>query len=116
MKKILLIDDDRYIFELVSGVLNNFDITYVNSIDKGIDKIDKNDYDLVILDLMLPKKSGFSLLPLLHKNNIPNILFSNILSKRISKNVLDMTTAFINKDEIHKLEDITKSMFNNIKV
>jgi two-component system copper resistance phosphate regulon response regulator CusR len=42
---------------------------------EGYDKIRDNDYDLVILDLMLPKLSGWELIPLIRKfkSNIPLI-------------------------------------------
>ena len=39
--------------------------------------LEKSDYDLVILDLLLPDGNGSEILPLLAKHRVPVIVFSN---------------------------------------
>ena len=61
MKKILLIEDEVSIAELQRDYLeiNDFEIDVQYSGDKGLEKALNEHFDLVILDIMLPKVSGF---------------------------------------------------------
>ncbi|MCU0239576.1 MAG: response regulator [Pyrinomonadaceae bacterium] len=64
MNKVLIIDDDEELCELVSEYLTveGFEVTSVNDGENGLKKALKNEHDLVILDVMLPKKNGFDVL------------------------------------------------------
>ncbi|SNS18631.1 DNA-binding response regulator, OmpR family, contains REC and winged-helix (wHTH) domain [Anaerovirgula multivorans] len=63
MKKILIIEDDISIAELERDYLeiNGFQVEIENSGDKGVTKAKAENYDLIILDLMLPKMDGFEI-------------------------------------------------------
>ena len=63
MSKILIAEDDKEIAMLEKDYLeiNGFDVTIV---DNGVDAkkmIESNKYDLIILDIMLPGKSGYDI-------------------------------------------------------
>ncbi|OGL38969.1 MAG: hypothetical protein A3C43_08950 [Candidatus Schekmanbacteria bacterium RIFCSPHIGHO2_02_FULL_38_11] len=61
-KKILIIDDDEMIKDLMVVVMKkNHIIESVNSGEKGLEKIKKNTYDLIITDLRMPVVDGFKL-------------------------------------------------------
>ncbi len=64
MDKILIIDDDEELCELVSEYLavEGFEITSVNDGESGLKAALNGDYDIVILDVMLPKMNGFDVL------------------------------------------------------
>jgi two-component system response regulator CpxR len=64
MKKVLIIDDDEELCELVSEYLTveGFEVTVINEGENGLQKASENEHDLVILDVMLPKKNGFEVL------------------------------------------------------
>ncbi len=64
MNKILIIDDDEELCELVSEYLTveGFTIESVNDGESGLAKALNGDFDIVILDVMLPKMNGFDVL------------------------------------------------------
>ena len=70
--KILLIDDERQFVDALSVILKqnkySVDLAY-NGLD-GLDLALSDIYDLIILDVMMPKMDGFSLLRELRKNKI----------------------------------------------
>jgi two-component system response regulator CpxR len=64
MDKILIIDDDEELCELVSEYLavEGFEIASVNDGESGLEKALTGEFDLAILDVMLPKMNGFDVL------------------------------------------------------
>jgi DNA-binding response OmpR family regulator len=63
MKKVLIIEDDVSIAELERDYLeiNGFEVAIENTGDKGLLNAKQNQYDLIILDLMLPMIDGFEI-------------------------------------------------------
>src|SRR5437764_14906194 len=64
MNKILIIDDDEELCELVSEYLTveGFELESVNDGEAGLQRALTGDYDMAILDVMLPKMNGFDVL------------------------------------------------------
>jgi DNA-binding response OmpR family regulator len=64
MNKILLIDDDEELCELVSEYLTveGFELESVNDGEAGLERALSGEYDMAILDVMLPKMNGFEVL------------------------------------------------------
>ena len=60
MNKILIIEDDKNIQRLLTLELRhkNYSVSSAYNGEEGIEMFSKNSYDVVLLDLMLPKKSG----------------------------------------------------------
>lgn len=69
MKKILIIEDQQNIIELIRFNLEQegYQVDYALDGEEGIDKIKQTRYDLLILDLMLPKIDGLTLCSMLRK-------------------------------------------------
>lgn len=63
MKKILIIEDERSIAELERDYLeiDGFHVDIDENGESGLKKARNEDYDLIILDLMLPKMDGFEI-------------------------------------------------------
>ena len=63
MKKILIIEDDVAIAEIERDFLeiNNFSVTIAFDGNAGYREAISGDYDLILLDLMLPGKDGFEI-------------------------------------------------------
>jgi len=83
-KKILQVDDEPDITYIVEFVLTNggFDVVRLNDSTQTIPELLANDYSLLILDLMMPKMSGFDILENLRKENRLAHLNVLILSSR----------------------------------
>jgi DNA-binding response OmpR family regulator len=79
MSKILLIDDDEELCELVSEYLTveGFEVEAVHNGEDGLSKALENEHNLIILDVMLPKKNGFDVLrDLRQKSKIPVLMLT----------------------------------------
>ena len=81
MTKILLIDDDEKLGDLLGAFFERFDLTLISAIDpvKGLELLAKEDPDLVILDVMLPGQDGFEVCRTIRKSNaVPIIMLTAI--------------------------------------
>ncbi len=69
-KKILIADDDIYVHELLTAVLssNEFDIIHAYDGQKTVERVDNEQPDLVVLDIMMPFKDGRDICQDLKKN------------------------------------------------
>lgn len=77
MKKILILEDDISIGEVERDYLeiSGFDVTVMNDGLQGYQEALKNEYDLIILDVMLPSMDGFNISRELRKcKDIPIII------------------------------------------
>ncbi|NIO27749.1 MAG: response regulator [Candidatus Latescibacteria bacterium] len=83
-KKVLVIDDDPNTVKFLSAVLseNGYDTIAAYDGREGLDKVKEATPDLIILDVMMPKKSGFVLFKQLKKDqdyrDIPILMLTGI--------------------------------------
>jgi DNA-binding response OmpR family regulator len=87
VKKILLIEDDVSIAELERDYLeiNHFNVDIQHTGNAGLQLALQNDYDLIILDIMLPGVNGFEICKQIRAiKNIP-ILFVSAKKEDIDK-------------------------------
>ncbi|CAM3899864.1 response regulator transcription factor [Mucilaginibacter galii] len=64
MKKILLVEDDPNLGNLLQDYLQlkgKFEVVLCTDGDAGLKEFTKSEFDLLILDVMMPKKDGFTL-------------------------------------------------------
>ena len=79
MSKILIVEDDNNILQLEKDYLeaSNFEIEYALDGSSGLKKAVENDYDLILLDIMLPGVDGFEICKKIREiKNTPVILVS----------------------------------------
>ena len=69
-KKILIADDDTYVHELFTAVLssNEFDIIHAYDGQETVERVDNEQPDLIVLDIMMPIKDGRDICRDLKKN------------------------------------------------
>lgn len=81
-KRILIAEDEKPMANALSLKLRSvgFETTLVNEGESAVSAAHESHFDLIILDLVLPKKDGFSVLLELKKLNIatPVIICSNL--------------------------------------
>lgn len=86
IKKILIVEDDSSLRELYKIKMEDegFEVDTAKDGEEGVEKIRENKPDLVLLDLMMPRKNGFSVLEEVKGDNscctIPIIALSNLNS------------------------------------
>lgn len=70
--RLLMVEDEKYMVEAVAQVLkkNNYSIDLAYNGEDGLDCGLSGIYDIIILDIMLPKMDGISVLKELRKNGI----------------------------------------------
>src|SRR5580704_9643445 len=68
-KRVLIVDDDNEIVESVRYALEqkNFQVLVARDGNQGLAMAEREDPDLVILDMMMPKRSGFLVLEKLRR-------------------------------------------------
>ena len=72
MKKILLVEDDPNLGLLLQDYLQlkgKFDVVLCTDGEEGLKMFNKQNFDLCILDVMMPKKDGFTLGKEIRKSN-----------------------------------------------
>ncbi len=81
--KILFVDDDSFLRKVYDSELNenNYDVVLAVDGQDGLDKARSSDPDLIILDMVMPKRNGFEVLTELQSDpataHIPVIILSN---------------------------------------
>ncbi len=79
MNRILIVDDDEELCELVSEYLTveNFQTETAHDGESGLQKALSGEFDLITLDVMLPKKNGFDVLRELRRTSkIPVLMLT----------------------------------------
>ncbi|MBQ8427529.1 MAG: response regulator transcription factor [Clostridia bacterium] len=78
--KILIVDDERGLTEALAVILkqNNYAVDCAYNGEQGLDMAFSGIYDLIILDVMMPKLDGFSVLKILRdkKVDVPVLMLS----------------------------------------
>ena len=81
IKTILCVEDDRFIGEMYVRSLqkSGYDVTWVVDGNDGLVAARNQNFDLIILDLMLPEQRGDQILDALRNNNVDLVPNSKIL-------------------------------------
>lgn len=69
-QKILLVEDDNFIREMYEDELkrNGFEVAAYESGEEGLKALQQNQFDLVLLDIMLPGMNGLEVLKQIRTN------------------------------------------------
>jgi DNA-binding response OmpR family regulator len=92
IKKVLLIEDDEFIRELYKRQLDMGGLFFTYAFSNGNDGLKaalENQYDLILLDIMLPGMNGLDILRNIKQNeaskNTPVIMISNLGQEAVIK-------------------------------
>lgn len=107
MIKVLLIEDNLADVRLTQEMLNearedNFSFHYTSTLKDGLDKIKKEKYDVILLDLGLPDSTGVESVQDINEVNstIPVIVFTIIGSENLGFQAIDLGAQdYLIKDE-----------------
>ena len=74
LQRILIVDDDPDIIESVRYALENneYQVLVARDGNQGLAMAEREDPDLIILDMMMPKRSGFLVMEKLRRSSRPH--------------------------------------------
>ena len=121
IKTILCVEDDRFIGEMYVRSLQKagYDVTWVVDGNDGLVAARNQNFDLIILDLLLPEQRGDQILDALRNNNVDLVPNSKILimtnfeqDEASRKSVMSRVDGYLIKADItpRNLIDVVKQM------
>jgi DNA-binding response OmpR family regulator len=95
--KILLIEDDQFLRDMYNELLSDegFEVTSCADGEEGFNKAEQGGYNLVLLDIMLPKMDGLQVLKTLQEKDLlglngPVVMLTNLGQDNIVKQGFDL--------------------------
>ena len=88
MKNILIVDDESYVRTLFTSVVELFEDYRVETATNGYEAVQKvmnNDYDLILMDLKMPKMSGIESIRAIRllQNKTPIVIITGFASEKM---------------------------------
>jgi len=117
MKKILIIEDEKFLVEMYKVKLEkeNFQVISAFSSEEAIEALREDIPDLILLDILLPRKNGIIFLEEIKKikltSKIPIIVFSNYDDSLTKERAKQLGA----KDYLIKTEFTPKQLLEKIK-
>jgi DNA-binding response OmpR family regulator len=95
-KKILIIEDDPYLIDVYKTKLEKegFEVEIAESGEKGLEKLKEEKFDLLVLDIVLPKFNGFEILEKIKENKDIKDLKIIVLSNLSQKEEIERALSF----------------------
>lgn len=116
-KKVIVVDDDLFIRELYIEIIKDagYDVDFATNGVDALEKLSKGGYDIILLDVMMPKMDGLQVLEELSKNpphikNGPAILMTNLSEDPLLNNPASkLASAFLIKADVTPDQIIAKT-------
>jgi len=115
-KKILIVEDDRSLQNALVEIIGREGFETVSAFDgeEALAKLQEGKPDLILLDIVLPKKDGYEVLEEIKKNeetkNIPVLILTNLEEIDNVQKALDLgATTFMVKSDF-SLKDILEKI------
>ncbi|PIW95350.1 MAG: response regulator [Candidatus Moranbacteria bacterium CG_4_8_14_3_um_filter_34_16] len=121
-KRILIIEDEKALRETLEDYLreDGFDVKIAMDGEIGMNLIKEEEFDLIVLDIILPKKDGFKILEEVKEDekrkNIPVIILTNLESvEDIQKAFERGVTNYLVKSD-HSLIEVSEKIKKILKI
>lgn len=115
--KLLIVDDEELIRNVIKeyAKLENYDVDEAEDGDEAIEKALSKDYDVIVMDIMMPKRDGFSAIREIKKiKDVPVIVLSARTMEEDKLNGFDLgiddyvIKPFSPKELIARIKAVTK--------
>ncbi len=121
-KKILIVEDDSIMRQAVGEFLieEGFEVVYASDGEEGTSLAKNKNPDLVLLDIILPKKDGYEVIKELKADDktkkIPIVLLTNLGSLSDVEKAINLgaNTYLVKSD--YKLEEVAKKVREVLKM
>ncbi|MBN1258330.1 response regulator [Candidatus Peregrinibacteria bacterium] len=119
LRKILIAEDDPFLVKIASNRLREegFEVDTAGNGAEALEKISKNHYSVVLLDLIMPMKDGFEVLRVLRqkKDKTPVLIFSNLAQDEDKEEVKRLgAKGYYVKSDI-AIDEVVKAVKNFLK-
>ena len=119
-KKVLVVEDEATLQKALNDVLTQEGYNVLSALDgvSGLDLALKEEPDLILLDIILPKMDGFEVLKKLKEKDsqIPIIILTNLSDINDIQKALDLgATTYLVKADFH-LSDVLKKVKETIEI
>ena len=92
--KILIAEDDPVLSKAEGFALSSagFEVDTAKTGKEALQKIKENNYNLILLDLVMPERTGYEVLKdmQLLKNKTPVVVFSNLIENSMQREALEL--------------------------
>lgn len=114
-KKILAVDDEPDVLEVVEDALNGHEVSKATDFDTARRLLVTETYDLVILDIMGVR--GLDLLDIAVERGFPAVMLTaNALDPgHIMQSILRGAASFIPKEDIDNLDELVSELFRMLE-
>lgn len=68
-QKILIVDDNPKNLQIAMNILKDFNVIYSQSGEKALELVEENDFDLILLDIIMPSMDGYEVCNILKNSN-----------------------------------------------
>ena len=117
MAKLIIVEDDPFLLSILAEKLKDagFDIETATDGEDGLNKIRSGNFDLVLLDMVLPKIDGFKILEEIRDGKQPKKIPVIILSNLYDKNNIDKAILLGAREYIVKAYNTPEEIVLKIK-
>lgn len=123
MKKILIAEDDFFIRDIYSKVFSLSGYEVVVAVDgvEALDKIKAEDYDMILLDIMMPRMTGIDVLKNVRsleepKKSVPIFIITNLGQQNVIEEAFKLgMDGYILKSQVtpQQIVDEINNFFQN---
>ncbi len=116
--KILIVDDEPNVCNFLSEFLDykGFEPTITLSGKEALQQLESEDFDLVLLDIIMPEMNGFEVLERINQmdSKVPVIILTGVKDQNVANDSIEMGAVdFISKPI--DLDQLEQSILVNIK-
>jgi DNA-binding response OmpR family regulator len=119
-KKILIAEDEKPLARALTLKLEHagFTVKSVGEGESALEELRNNKYDFMLLDLVMPKKDGFSVLEEINKDGIKIkvAVLTNLIQEEDKKKVHDLGVDIFMEKANTPIADIIKKVSEILKV
>ena len=114
-KKILAVDDEKDVLDVIQEQLETARLTTATNFQTAKEHLEKERFDLVILDIMGVR--GFDLLDLASANKTPAVMLTaHALTPESLQKSIDMgAVSFLPKDELSRLNELVAEILGEVQ-
>lgn len=106
--KILLVDDDSKNLQVAMSILKDYNVIYAQNGLKALELIEKNQFDLILLDVVMPNMDGYSVCEKIKKNELTRKI--PIIFLTVKDEERDIVRGF----ELGAIDYVTKPFYSEV--